>query len=63
VGGKGRSGGQAGEMAQIMYAHMNKWINNKKINAMIRPVWDCGYLGGEGSCGSDNMARNKNWDS
>jgi hypothetical protein len=24
VGGKGRSGGQAGEMAQIMYAHMNK---------------------------------------
>jgi hypothetical protein len=25
-GGRGRGG----EMAKIMYAHMNEWINNKK---------------------------------
>jgi hypothetical protein len=30
-GWEGWARGQKGEMAQIMYAHMNKWINNKKI--------------------------------
>jgi hypothetical protein len=29
-GGRGRRGGRR-EMAQTMYAHMNKWINNKKL--------------------------------
>jgi hypothetical protein len=30
-GGEGRGGRQGGEMAQIMYAHMNKLIKKKSI--------------------------------
>jgi hypothetical protein len=31
MGREGKGGGQGREMAQTMYAHMNKWINNKKF--------------------------------
>jgi hypothetical protein len=31
VWGEEESRGQGGEMAQTMYTHMNKLINNKKI--------------------------------
>jgi hypothetical protein len=30
-GGEGRGEGQGGEMAQTVYAHMNKWIKKKIV--------------------------------
>jgi U3 small nucleolar RNA-associated protein 14 len=30
--GSKEGGGQGREMVQTMYTHINKWINNKKIN-------------------------------
>jgi hypothetical protein len=32
MGGEGEGWGQGGEMAQTMYALMNKWIKNKKTS-------------------------------
>jgi hypothetical protein len=31
----GGGGEQGGEMAQTIYAHINKWINNKEKNSMF----------------------------
>jgi hypothetical protein len=51
--------GEEGEMAQTMYAHMNKWINNKKqylkktnqnnsltVKIMLRFLWMLGQVQG-----------------
>jgi hypothetical protein len=44
-GGERGGGGQGCEMAQTMYAHMNKWINNQKkyrtLNLMNKREASC----------------------
>jgi hypothetical protein len=58
-GGEGGGREQEGEMAQTMYAHMNKWINNKKqylkktnqnnsltVKIMLRFLWMLGQVQG-----------------